>query len=443
MTNTEYPAAYDLLPRGGRVLCALSGGRDSVYLLHRLLTWREEYGFTVAAAHFNHRLRGTESLRDEDFVRSLCEAWQVPLYVGTQDVRSFAEERGMGIEEAARTLRYAFLEEALDALGGGVIATAHHADDLAETVLMNLVRGAGTKGLSGIPPRRGNIVRPILTVTRKEIDAYVTRYGLPFVEDSTNAQDDCTRNLLRHHVMPVLEQINPSFVSHVTDAAMLLREDEEYLQKQADAFLREHPPQDGIAVNALFALEPPIASRVVRSVWGGGLSKGHVEQVLGLCRGEGLGYTHIPETVIRRDGGRLWTDTAVDIPQTVTLSGMCGETDFGQFRIVWKMGLRTQEVHNSFNTFLLKYESMEGVVTATVRQEGDRVHLAGRTGSKKLKQLFQEHKLTQPQRAVTPVLRDERGIIGVYGFGIAQRCVAEIGDKILMVQVIEQERNGG
>ena len=203
MTNTEYLRKYDLLPRVGNVLCALSGGRDSVYLLHRLRKWQKEYGFRVFAAHFNHQLRGAESDRDEAFVRSLCEEWNVPLIAGAADVRSFAEERGMGIEEAARTLRYDFLEETLREIGGGVIATAHHADDLAETMLMNLVRGAGTKGLCGIPPKRGNIVRPILTVTRKEIDSYMLLHGLPYVEDSTNAHDDCTRNLLRHHVMPV------------------------------------------------------------------------------------------------------------------------------------------------------------------------------------------------------------------------------------------------
>ncbi len=443
MTNTEYLRKYDLLPRGGWVLCALSGGRDSVYLLHRLLEWREEYGFTVAAAHFNHKLRGAESDRDEAFVRRLCNQWGVPLYRGEGDVRSFAEERGMGIEEAARTMRYAFLEETLREIGGGVIATAHHADDLAETMLMNLIRGAGTKGLCGIPPKRGNIVRPILTVTRKDIDGYMQRQGIPYVEDSTNAQADCTRNLLRHRVMPLLEQINPAFAEHAVDAAMLLRGDEAYLQAQADAFVKAHPIERGIDCAALLALAEPVSARVIRTVWGGGLSNSHVGQVLALCEGEGLAYTSVPRSVIRRDGGRLWTERAVEIPSDMALEGDCGEIQFGDFRVLWKLGIFNGEIHNSFNTFHLKCESMEGTVTATVRRDGDRIQLAGRSGSRKLKQLYSEEKLTQPQRAVNPVLRDERGIIAVYGFGIAQRCAAEIGDKILTVQVIEQERNGG
>ena len=443
MTIIEYLREFDLLPRNGRVLCALSGGRDSVYLLHRLLQWREEYGFAVIAAHYNHNLRGAESDRDEAFVRGLCAEWKIPLYVGAGDVCGFAGAHGMGIEEAARALRYGFLEETLEKMGGGVIATAHHADDLAETMLMNLVRGAGTKGLSGIPPKRGNIVRPILTVTREEIDAYMVQHGLPYVEDSTNAADDCTRNLLRHNVMPVLRQINPAFAERAVDAAMLLREDEAYLQKRADAFLESHPAADGIDASALLELERPIASRVIRSVWGGGLSNAHVRGVLELCGGEGLGYVHVPNAVIRRDGGRLWTEAAVEVPKDIPLAGECGEADFGSFRILYQIQILCDDVHNSFNTFCLKYENIEGAVTVTVRRDGDRVKLAGRSGTKKLKQLFQEKKLIQPERMTVPVLRDTQGIIGVYGFGIAQRCVAEIGDKILLVRVIKKERNGG
>lgn len=443
MTNTEYLREYALLPKAGHVLCALSGGRDSVYLLHRLLAWGEEYDLTVSAAHFNHKLRGIESDRDEAFVRGLCEAWNVPLYVGAGDVRDYANKHGMGIEEAARTMRYAFLEQTLAEVGGNVLATAHHADDLAETMLMNLVRGAGTKGMSGIPPKRGNIVRPILLVTRKEIDEYVKLHDLPYVEDSTNALDDCTRNLLRHRVMPVLEQLNPMFAAHAADAAMLLRADDDCLQQQADAFLEANSPDEGIEIGKLTALHEAVAFRVIRSVWGSGLTQAHVRCIMELCRGEGLAYVHIPNGVVRRDSGRLWTDYVAEIPKDALLSGDNGEIIFGNFCIVWQNTVMNDEVHNSFNTFLFKYENIKGNVTVTVRRDGDRVKLAGRGCTKKLKQLFQERKLTQPQRAVTPVLRDEHGIIGVFGFGIAQRCVAEIGDKILKVQVIKKERNGG
>ena len=443
MTNTEYLRKYALLPYGGHVLCALSGGRDSVYLLHRLLLWQKEYGFSVSAAHFNHGLRDGEADRDESFVKSLCAEWNVPLYVGKGNVRVYASAHGMGVEEAARELRYDFLQQTLQEIGGTVIATAHHADDLAETMLLNLVRGAGTKGLSGIPPKRGNIVRPVLMVTRKEIDAYVLAHGLDYVEDSTNAEDDCSRNLLRHHVMPILEQLNGSFAAHAAQAAMLLREDDECLQRQAEAFLSEYPSEKGIPTQPLLALDEAISTRVIRKLWGSSLSRDHVRQILALCEGEGLAYAHIPKGVVRRDGGRLWTDEAIEIPSELSLVGDRGEAEFGQFRIMWETKVNEGEIHNSFNTFILKYENIEGVVTATVKRDGDRVKLAGRSGTKKLKQLFHEKQLTQPERLVNPVLRDEQGITAVYNFGIAQRCVAEIGDKIIIIKLIKKERNGG
>lgn len=430
MTNTEYLQRYQLLPDGTHVLCALSGGRDSVYLLHKLI----EQGLRVSAAHFNHRLRGEESDRDEAFVRALCARLEVTLYTDSGDVKGYAETKGLGIEEAAREMRYAFLERVRIQCGADVIATAHHADDLAETMLLNLTRGAGTKGLSGIPPRRGSIVRPILLVTRREIDGYLSQHGLSYVEDSTNALDDCERNILRHRVMPVLEQLNPAFVSHAAQAALLLREDDACLQKLAERFLEEHPPQQGIHGEALVSLEPAVAARVVRSVWGIGLTADHVSDIIGLCRKTGLSYVHVPGAVVRYDAGKLWTDSEQAKPMDTFLEGDIGEVMFGEYRISWRTDVYQQEIHNSFNTFALKYENIESTVEVTSRRDGDRVRLAGHSHTRRLKQLFQERKLTQPERDACPIFRDRLGIIAVFGFGIAQRCVPEIGDKIIFIK---------
>lgn len=434
MTNTEYLQRYDLLRVGTHVLCALSGGRDSVYLLYRLLEWAEERDLRVSAAHFNHQLRGIEADRDEKFVRGLCEELDVPLYVESGDVRGYAETNGLGIEEAARELRYAFLEQARQQSGADVIATAHHADDLAETMLLNLTRGAGARGLSGIPPRRGRIVRPILFMTRRDIDEYFRQHGYSYVDDSTNALDDSARNILRHKVMPVLEQLNPRFVTHAARTALLLREDDAFLQGQADRFLREHPPKQGIDGKALSELDPAIASRVVRSVWGNGLTAEHVSDIMELCSGSQLAFAHVPGAVVRYDQGRLWTDTEPVNLANIPLEGDHGEVVFGEYKISWETGVYLREVHNSFNTFILKYENIEGVVEVTTRRDGDRVRLAGHSHTKRLKQLFQENKMTQPQRATLPIIRDRLGIIAVNDFGIAQRCVPEIGDKIIIIK---------
>ena len=162
----------DLLPREGTVLCALSGGRDSMALLHILSQLAEEGGFQVTAAHFNHRLRATAD-RDEAFVRDWCRGQGIPLTCGAGDVRKLARREGLSIEDAARTLRYAFLETAARDMGAARIATAHHREDNAETVLLHLLRGTGLRGLGGIPPVRGRIVRPLLETSRREIDGYV------------------------------------------------------------------------------------------------------------------------------------------------------------------------------------------------------------------------------------------------------------------------------
>ena len=178
-----------LFPSGAHVVCAVSGGADSVAMLHALCALRAELGITVSAAHFNHRLRGAESDRDEAFVRTLCQTLGVSLSVSGADVAAHAARTGESVEEAARELRYAFFAQ-LD----GLIATAHTADDNLETVLLNLTRGTSLRGLCGIPPKRERIVRPMLCLTRREIEAYLTENALAHVEDSTNAAPDARRN---------------------------------------------------------------------------------------------------------------------------------------------------------------------------------------------------------------------------------------------------------
>ena len=175
---------WDMLPQGGTVLCAVSGGRDSMALLHLLSALAEERGFRAAAAHFNHRLRPTAD-RDEAFVRDWCREHDIPLTCRAGDVKEFAAREGLGIEDAARKLRYAFLETAATDMGADRIATAHHREDNAETVLLHLLRGSGLRGLGGIAPVRGKIIRPLLEISRAEIDEYVRRHGLPYVEDDS------------------------------------------------------------------------------------------------------------------------------------------------------------------------------------------------------------------------------------------------------------------
>ncbi len=238
-TTNELPAAAEFLgrrfPHGGRVLCAVSGGLDSMCLLHFML---EQPGFRVTAAHFNHRLRGAEADRDESFVRDYCAQRHIPFVSGSGDVRALAEREGLSTEEAARRLRYAFLKETAAERGCDAILTAHHADDNAETMLLNLLRGTGSAGLAGIPPVRGNICRPFLRVTRLELAEYAQNHHIPHVEDETNDDPDAAaRNALRGSVLPVLRQLNPRFAENMARTASILREESDALESMARGLL--------------------------------------------------------------------------------------------------------------------------------------------------------------------------------------------------------------
>ena len=199
-------------------MCAVSGGRDSVCLLHYLHSISDHRGFSVAVGHYNHHMRPTAQ-RDEDFVRDLCDALGVPFYTDGCDVVAAARENGLGVEEMGRRLRYAFLEKLADELGAERIATAHHQADQAETVLLNLLRGTGPEGLGGIPPVRGRLIRPLLQTSREEIEAYLDERGLGHVEDETNESLAFARNRLRRVVLPELEKINPALRRNIARTA--------------------------------------------------------------------------------------------------------------------------------------------------------------------------------------------------------------------------------
>ena len=400
------------------VLCAVSGGIDSMYLLCRL----RAMGWRVIAAHFNHRLRGEESERDERFVRAFCGERDIPCVVGSGDVGAYARENGLGTEEAARAKRYEFLERAADELSAGCIATAHTADDNAETMLFNLARGSGLRGLSGIPPVRGRIVRPMLSVTRAEAERWLEAQGIAHVEDSTNADDAYARNRIRRAVVPVLRSVNAGFVENAARSAALLRADEAYLSAQAAEHIRLH----GADAAALAALPEPVAARAVRQLAGRPVSAGHIAAVLHIAKAGGA--ADIPGMRVVRAGGKLVFGAAEGgvLPDRSVAEGM---TPLPEAGLLLRCGRGTAEaVCRPFTTFCFSSDKICGKISVTARRAGDRLRPAGRGCTKTLKQLFLEGGVEPGRRDAWPVLRDENGILAVYGLAVGERACAQPGE---------------
>lgn len=438
--NTEklelFIQKHNMLPRGTKVLCAVSGGADSVALLHFLSRME---GVEVAAAHYNHCLRGEESDGDESFVASLCEGLGIECVVGRGDVSAYAAESGKSTEDAARTLRYEFLRKAAAELGCSRIATAHNADDNAETVLLNMTRGSGLKGLCGIPPVRGEIVRPFLQTTREEIEQYLAENGLEHIEDSSNAADDYSRNRIRHHVTPVLRELNPAFSAAVARMTESLREDEEYLSSAAIEFIGREAEGNSIGVDAVMSLEEPVRMRVFRLMHGGELSAVHCRAIENICLVRSVhAHADVPGMRVSREFDKLifGAEESREIE--------CRELAAGEKLWIAELGAEIscefvpscREIHKSLNTFYLKSESICDKLSFSSRREGDEIRLEGRNCTKSLKKLFSESKMELGERKKRLVFRDGSGVVAVSGFGIAERCRAEIGDNCIVIKVI-------
>lgn len=426
----------ELLPGGSRVLCAVSGGADSMCLLHWLSTQED---LQLFAAHYEHGLRGEESERDAAFVRAYCAERGIPCAVEHGDAAACARERGIGIEEAARELRYAFLERTAEDWHCERIATAHNADDNAETLLLNLCRGAGSAGLSGIPPRRGKIVRPLLGVTRQEILTYLTENRVLHVEDSSNELDDYRRNRLRHQVMPVLREMNPRFAEAAGRAAALLREDEECLTALAEDFLSEHFDGESLPLAELKRLHRAVASRALRRLSPKTLEQAHVDAALCFCEGSGLGFLDLPGLRLRREQGRLFLNDPVreQLPSRALRAGETLDLPEAGLRLSAEIAEYRGEIYDLFKSCLFKSENICGTLYVTGRRPGDRLHPQGRNCGKSLHDLFREAGMTQAERDRVPVFRDERGVLAVLGFPADERVRPKPGDSVLRIQITQ------
>lgn len=398
----EQLRASGLLQPGDHVICAVSGGRDSMALLHGLLALAPQLSLTVTAAHMDHQLRGEESRRDAAFVSSHCAALGVPCTVKAADVPAYAAAHGLGTEEAARHLRYEFL---LSLDPAAKIATAHNAEDNLETVLMHLLRGSGLHGLTGIPPVRGQIIRPLLSVSRRNIDSYLNQYNIPYVEDSTNHTDDYLRNRIRHQVLPLLQAENPALSQSAVQMTELLRQEDEYLMKTADALLSKAREGAALSLPTLLGQHIAIQRRMLRAFLSPvpDLTRRHLESALALCGSDApSGRLSLPGGyTLRREYHLLYLESDAPTPSPpapVTISGP-GEYPFGAFTVTCRRGPCPAQLPK--NTIALSAARLTAPLHLRPCQTGDRICLPG--GSKKLSRLLMDLKIPAPLRPYIPV----------------------------------------
>ncbi|MDI6795700.1 MAG: tRNA lysidine(34) synthetase TilS [Desulfatibacillaceae bacterium] len=304
------------------ILCAVSGGVDSVALLHALCLLRKDPGFFVGAAHLNHCLRGAEADKDADFVKNLCSSLDLKLHIEKTDVLRIARSRGLGVEEAGRNIRYAFLERVRSAYGYTVIALGHHGDDNAQTVLLNLLRGAGPQGLSGMDEQSGSLFRPLLGLYRNDILAFAQALSLEFVEDSSNQDMDFTRNRVRDFLIPLLEEnFNPSIKKGLNRLAFIMSQENNWMELEAkkafeQCLMEQGPSFASLSAQSLSSFHPALGRRVLREAvrrLKGELLRlewGHVDDALKLAQpSKQSGQAHLPGGLVAtRRGQRLFVE---------------------------------------------------------------------------------------------------------------------------------------
>lgn len=407
------------------VLVALSGGADSTALLlamHDLHAGGKIGG--LFAAHLNHGIRGESAARDQAFCQALCERLSIEFLTETADVPAHAKGSGQSLEQAAREVRYAFLERARTSVDASVIATAHHRDDQAETLLLNLIRGSGTTGLGGMKLRNGNIIRPMLQISREEILGYLSQRGEAYCHDETNAENAALRNRVRNELMPLLASYNPAIAETLSKTAALLAQDEAMLSQLADDEEKAISHGDGLRRDRLAALPLPIGSRIVRKrlfALCGSVSNADIRRVLALASAK-------TGTVIELCGGfSSWTDaqtlfagTYPDVLQYEVPFAFCGETvtPGGTWKSERVSGW--QRPKDGFEAFL-DFDKLPQSLVVRTRREGDRFYPLGAPGEKKLSDVLTDKKIAREQRDI-PLLCSGNEVYYAAGLTVSERA---------------------
>ncbi|GKH34893.1 tRNA lysidine(34) synthetase TilS [Muricomes sp. OA1] len=454
---------YQMIVSGDKIVAGISGGADSVCLLFVLLELREKMGIEIVAVHVNHGLRGENAKRDEVFVQELCRKQDVKCVVYHENVESISKKRKQSVEEAGRVVRREAFERTLLACGGTKIAMAHHQNDNAETLLMNLARGTGLKGLGGIQPVAGNIIRPLLCLNRREIERFVEEIGCGFCQDETNEEDDYTRNRLRHQVIPVLEeQVNAQAVRHMNEAMEQIRGLQDYMEMQTEqacqncvakqkdgslciyeaGYRKLHRVLQGLLIRRCLSR----ASGAERDI-----TMAHVEAVAGLFEkqtGRSRDLPYSVKAVRNYDGVVLKKKTDMQkkgfapiqlrvpgitrVPElnlTICCSILEKQADFS-----------AKQAPQKTYTKWFDYDIIKGDLIIRPRQGRDSIVIDKDGRSQKIKSYFINEKIPSEERDCVPLIADEKQIIWILGYRMSSACQITVQThRVLEIKVTEEK----
>lgn len=418
---------HSLIPAGGHVLVAVSGGIDSICLLHALIRLSRSFPqFRVSAAHLDHGLRPT-SEQDAIFVRRVCEEWGVACCVERIELLEQCRRTGQGIEDAGRDARRLFLRRVAQAQGCDCVALAHHLDDQAETVLFRLTRGSAVSGLAAMAWQQGVFIRPLLNVKRAVIEAYRQQNCLTFVEDESNSQLEFSRNRIRHQVLPALREINPEVAIQLSRLASRVSCEESYWQQQVATFLKSFSrfKVDALRVEVaeLFTLHPALRMRVIREslqrVRGNlkNIEAVHIELVDSLlCSGKPQSQLDLPEAwVAKRYDSLVFCRQAPELSAPFSLSVPA----LGEYLLPTgqRLTVTISEVGVEQSCLCVAFDAdmVEFPLRLRSVQQGDRMTCQGMAGHKKVKHLFAENRVEMEQRASAAVIEGNQGILWLIG----------------------------
>lgn len=452
-------ALKGLIAPGDKVLVGVSGGADSIALLHALHWFSRIQKYSLVVVHINHMARGKDSDADADFVESVAKKLKLPFYIKKIDVGMERLQLKTSFQDAARIIRYQFFEETLQATGGNKIALGHSADDQVETILMNIVRGTGLKGLAGIPQVRGYIIRPFLEIHRKDLEVYLEEKNISFRNDLSNSDKKYVRNRIRHELIPHLETYNPSVKKCLQEMSGIAREEDSLLSQMVrDIFKQKSRFLEGDEKNIVWGIDDfqsyPIAlrQRLVREIFCRitgdmqAITAHHVQQIINLFNYPKSGKAlNIPREV-------TVTCSYDSVLFTKVIGGICeneplvkpitvpGSTELleGKIRIQTQI-LADKKIFSSFDPERQAFLDLGVtglIIKARFFRAGDRFCPLGMTGNKKLKSFFIDRKVPRSMRSQIPILTNANDdIIWVYGLRISQYYrVTDKTEKVLFIE---------